>query len=94
MSNNRNKSGRYQLSLIAEEKGLTASGTAEKILAVLKTYGLPYESKLPLGDLTEAISLDKKNLDNHLNLVLLKDIGDSYVYPASIEFFAESGRMV
>lgn len=86
--------GMYQLSLIAEEKGLTAAGTAEKILTVLKTYGLPYESKLPLGDLTEAISLDKKNLDNHLNLVLLKDIGDSYVYPASIDFFAEGDRMV
>lgn len=86
--------GMYQLSLIAEEKGLTTAGTAEKILAVLKTYGLPYESKLPLGDLTEAISLDKKNLDNHLNLVLLKDIGDSYVYPASIDFFSESDRMV
>lgn len=86
--------GMYQLSLIAEEKGLTSAGTAEKILAILKTYGLPYESKLPLGDLTEAISLDKKNLDNHLNLVLLKDIGDSYVYPASIDFFAEGDRMV
>lgn len=86
--------GMYQLSLIAEEKGLTASGTADKILAALKTYGLPYESQLPLGDLTEAISLDKKNLDNHLNLVLLKEIGNSYVYPASIDFFSESDRIV
>lgn len=86
--------GMYQLSLIAEEKGLTASGTADKILAVLKAYGLPYESQLPLGDLTEAISLDKKNLDNHLNLVLLKEIGNSYVYPASIDFFSESDRII
>lgn len=86
--------GMYQLSLIAEEKGLTASGTADKILAVLKAYGLPYESQLPLGDLTEAISLDKKNLANHLNLVLLKEIGNSYVYPASIDFFSESDRII
>lgn len=86
--------GMYQLSLIAEEKGLTASGTADKILAVLKAYGLPYESQLPLGDLTEAISLDKKNLDNHLNLVLLKEIGNSYMYPASIDFFSESDRII
>ena len=81
--------GMYQLTRIAEEKGLTKSGCADKILEVLKTYGLPYECGLPLENLTEAISLDKKNLDNHLNLILLHDIGDSYVYPASVEFFKE-----
>lgn len=86
--------GMYQISLMAEEQGLTAPGTADKILSVLKAYGLPYQSGLPLGKLTEAISLDKKNLDNHLNLVLLKEIGDSYVHPVSIDFFAEHNRMI
>ena len=37
--------------------------------------------------LTDAISLDKKNLNNHLNLVLLHQIGESYVYPADLTFF-------
>jgi 3-dehydroquinate synthase len=86
--------GMYQLTRIAEEQGLTPVGTADKILAVLKTYGLPYACNIPLGELTEAITLDKKNLDNHLNLVLLHDIGDSYVHPASIEFFADSSRII
>ena len=42
---------------------------------------------LPMSALTDAISLDKKNLNNHLNLVLLHQIGDSYVYPADLTFF-------
>ncbi|MGN1266709.1 MAG: 3-dehydroquinate synthase [Dorea sp.] len=86
--------GMYQLSLIAEEKGLTAPGTAKRILKLLKNYGLPYECNLPLGALTGAIKLDKKNLDNKLNIVLLNAIGDSYIYPGNIEFFAEEERMV
>lgn len=79
--------GMYQLSLIAEQENLTPFGTAGRILNVLKTYGLPYECNLPMKDLTGAIKLDKKNLDNHLNIVLLHAIGDSYVYPTSIDFF-------
>lgn len=86
--------GMYQITRLAEEQGLTASGTSGKILDVLERYGLPHECGLPLGTLTEAISLDKKNLNNHLNIVLLHEIGDSYIKPASIQFFADNTRMV
>ncbi|MCQ2508203.1 MAG: 3-dehydroquinate synthase [Dorea sp.] len=86
--------GMYQISLIAEEAGLTASGCAEAIKEVLVTYGLPYESGLPLGKLTEAIKLDKKNLNGNLNVVLLHEIGKSYWHKTSIDFFAEDERMV
>lgn len=86
--------GMYQLSLMAEEKGLTVAGTSERILRLLKTYGLPYECGFTLGELTEAITLDKKNLDSKLNLILLKGIGDSYIHPANIEFFKENDRQL
>lgn len=86
--------GMYQLSLMAEEKGLTAKGTANRILKLLKSYSLPYECGFTLGELTEAITLDKKNLAGKLNLILLKEIGDSYIYPADIEFFEEKNRMI
>ena len=79
--------GMYQLSLLAEEKGLTAAGTAERILQVLKTYGLPYECGFNLSDLMGGITHDKKNLNNHLNVILLKEIGESYVHPTDINFF-------
>ena len=86
--------GMYQLTRIAEERGLTEAGTAEKILKVLNIYQLPHECGLPLGSLTKAISLDKKNMHGTLNLVLLHHIGSSYVEPSSLQFFNEPERMI
>lgn len=85
--------GMYQLCLAAEAKGLTEEGCAARILDMLKIYGLPHECGLPMDDLTNAITLDKKNLNNHLNLVLLHTIGDSYVHPASVDFFEGMGNI-
>lgn len=79
--------GMYQITKLAEANGLTPAGCAETIKEVLTTYGLPCECGLPLSGLTGAIKLDKKNLSNHLNVVLLHTIGDSYVYPTSVDFF-------
>ena len=85
--------GMYQITKIAEEKGLTAPGCAEKIRNALKIYGLPDSCGLQADDLTGAIALDKKNLNGHLNVVLLKDIGESYVYPTDLSFFDKTGTM-
>ena len=79
--------GMYQITKIAEEKGLTAPGCADSLKEVLDAYGLPHQCGLPLSSLTAAITLDKKNLNSHLNVVLLHTVGDSYVYPTDTEFF-------
>ena len=79
--------GMYQLTKMSEKRGLTAKGCAEKIRKALDIYNLPTSSKLTVSELIKAISLDKKNLNGHLNLVLLKEIGDSYIYPTKIGFF-------
>ena len=86
--------GMYQITRIAEEKGLTPKGTADRIQQVLKNYGLPFECGLTLGTLTEAIALDKKNLNGNLNVILLHEIGDSYIEATDIQFFAETARLV
>lgn len=85
--------GMYQISKIAEKKGLTAPGCAESIKEVLQTYGLPCACGLPIEDLTGAIKLDKKNLNNRLNVVLLHEIGNSYVHPTEIDFFNGAGMV-
>ena len=82
--------GMYQITRIAEKKGLTAPGCAEKIKNALEIYGLPLSCGLPAAELTGAISLDKKNLNGRLNIVLLKEVGSSYVYPTDISFFHQS----
>lgn len=85
--------GMYQISKLAEEKNLCQPGTAQKIRLILDAYGLPDTCHLPMSDLMDAISLDKKNLNNHLNLVLLHQIGDSYVYPADLTFFDQADEI-
>ena len=81
--------GMYQLSRLAEEKELTAIGTADRILKLLKAYDLPYECGFTIEELLEAVMLDKKNLAGKLNLILLKEIGESYIYPTNVDFFVD-----
>ena len=76
-----------------KKKNLCQPGTAQKIRLILNAYGLPDTCHLPMSDLMDAISLDKKNLNNHLNLVLLHQIGDSYVYPADLTFFDQADEI-
>ena len=79
--------GMYQITKMAEEKGLTESGCAEKIKKALYIYGLPSSCGIPMDELKAAVTLDKKNLNGKLNVVLLKNIGESFVYPTDAEFF-------
>ena len=85
--------GMYQITLMAEEKGLTGSGCADQIKKALDIYGLPSSCGLPVTDLTKAITLDKKNLNGKLDVVLLKELGSSYVYPTDISFFNKDGAI-
>jgi len=86
--------GMYQLSRLAEEKNLSAPDTSERILKVLKQYGLPYKSDILLEELLDGISRDKKNLNQKLNLVFLKEIGDSYYFPVDLSFFDKENYYV
>ncbi len=83
--------GMYQITKLAESQGLTSAGTSGRIRKVLHAYGLPCECKIPLKELTGAISLDKKNLNNRLNLVLLHEIGTGYIHPSTTAFFSRYG---
>lgn len=85
--------GMYQITKISEEKGLTKQGCAVQIQNTLKQYGLPTECGIEMEALLAAVKHDKKNLNHCLNLVLLKEIGDSVVYPTEAGFFNEAGRM-
>lgn len=81
--------GMYQLTKMAEEQRLTKEGCAAQIKDVLTAYHLPWECRLPLSILTDAIKLDKKNLESTLNLILLHEIGNSYIHKTTIDFFKE-----
>lgn len=81
--------GMYEISKLAEIKSLTKKGTAKRIKAILEKYNLPISAKVnnDTNKILEAIKLDKKNLNNSLSIILLKDIGESYIYKTNYEFF-------
>ncbi|MGG5460870.1 3-dehydroquinate synthase [Clostridium sp. B9] len=80
--------GMNMITEISEEKGLTKKGTANRIANLLKKYGLGIEVNLEDKTLAEdAIKLDKKNLNGDLKVILLNDIGESYIHSTTVEFF-------
>ena len=83
--------GMYQITRIAEEQGLTKAGTAATLKEVLTNFSLPTSSGIECEQLLRGISRDKKNLHNRLNLILLKEIGESYIHHSNLDFFANAG---
>lgn len=79
--------GMYAICQIAEEKGLTKAGVADEIAKVAAMYGLPTTDPAPVAEVVKGVVNDKKNLGDKLVTVLLKDIGESYLYPTTAEFF-------
>lgn len=80
--------GMYEISKIAEGKGLTEQGVSNEIKEILIQYGLPYEVEIEDSSaILDTIALDKKNIDNVLKVVLLKSIGESYLEKTNVEFF-------
>lgn len=73
--------GMVQLTRISSKKGLTKPNVSSRIEDVVRKYNLPCQSDLSVEQLYKAISLDKKNINKKLSYVLLKDIGEAYVYP-------------
>ena len=64
-----------------EENGITRPGTASRIEKALLSYGMPISDPTPLADVLAATAMDKKSAGDSLRLILLKDIGESLIYP-------------
>lgn len=79
--------GMYEITKISEAKGLTVKGTAERIKEILIKYNLPYKMDVNIEEIFDTINLDKKKLGKSLNLIILKEIGNSEIYKTTTEFF-------
>ncbi|NFN18350.1 3-dehydroquinate synthase [Clostridium botulinum] len=80
--------GMYKIIKISEEKGITPKGCADEIKDILIQYSLPYDIDIENSDeILETISLDKKNINNVLKIVLLESIGQSFLKSTNIGFF-------
>lgn len=69
----------------AEDKELTAKGCAQKIQKLINKFDMANDAGCDISALWSAVSNDKKLKGKDINLVLIKDIGDSYLYCTQID---------
>lgn len=80
--------GMVAITRLSEQKGITKMGTADEIKALAEQIGLPTKFQADDWDSFLAImTLDKKNLADHLKVILLTEIGESIIQDESISFF-------
>jgi len=73
--------GMIAITAASERMGLTKTGTAQRIVAVLKKSGLPYDiSAFNKDEILKGILVDKKNVADTLNLVLISEPGQSFLH--------------
>lgn len=64
----------------AESQGLCKPGSFNRLKACLEKYSLPVETAVPLKDLINFCLSDKKRRGDSINLVLIKEIGQSCIH--------------
>ncbi len=79
--------GMYQISLLGEKLNLTKEGVSKEIKSILIKYDLPYDIEVKIEDIIGSIELDKKNLGESLFLILIKEIGESFIYKTKTKIF-------
>lgn len=71
--------GMLLLTRQTERLGLTEQGTAAAIYDVLKKYNLPVDADYGNEELLKAAGMDKKKSGSSITLVILKNIGTSFL---------------
>lgn len=85
--------GMYQITKASEQLGMTENKISDKIKAVLEKYELPIQADIEMEKLKQTILVDKKNINNKLSLILLKNLGEAIIYPTDLSFFDKIERI-
>lgn len=73
--------GMSAITAASERMGLTQTGTTQRIIAVLQKYALPHDiSAFDKDEILKGILVDKKNVADSLNLVLVSEPGQSFLH--------------
>lgn len=82
--------GLAEITRKSETLGITKKGTVEKLENLLSKYELPYEMpEMNRKEMLKAVTLDKKNIKENLNLILIKEFGESIIKKIKIEDMGE-----
>ncbi len=71
--------GMAMMAKCGEKADITKEGTSAEIQKALKKYNLPIWDDMDTEKILEAAALDKKSRGGNINLIMLKEIGDSFI---------------
>ena len=72
------------VSTAAAKRQICTAETAEKVISILRRFGLPVETDCTAEILFDAALSDKKRTGNSVNLIVPKTIGDCLILPTAI----------
>ena len=77
--------GMVTAAFLSESLGMCEHGAAARLAAILRSFGLPVQqpADIAIGELVDALALDKKAVVSGLRLILLKAIGNAVVDSSS-----------
>ena len=81
--------GMAMMAEYGEAAGDTKPGTAKEITSALKKFDLPVRDAMSMEKILEATTLDKKSSGGKISLILLKEIGESFVQQLTRSELAE-----
>lgn len=79
--------GMVMMTNASEKAGITTTGTTKRVEALCKKYNLPTDSDVAKNEIATASSSDKKTSGSSITLVLLNEIGDSFLKKTPIADF-------
>ncbi len=80
--------GMHVMTRLTEERAMTAPGTADRLDALLRNLGMPMElPAIPEEALIAAMGMDKKSAGKTLRVIVLRRIGECYIYTTDTAFF-------
>lgn len=72
----------------SERQGLTKPGTAKRLKALLGKLGLPSSDQATLSEYLSGAAMDKKRSGSDIDLILLREIGNAFVYRLPVKELA------
>lgn len=73
--------GMAMIAAVGEKNGITAPGTQKRIVKVLEKNHLKTSDVHTASEIVEAMGFDKKRTGDGIKLVMLREIGDSFIMP-------------
>jgi len=75
--------GMVMIADAGEQAGITKAGTKDRIVAVLNKNNMKIADTHKTAEIVSAMSADKKRTGSGIKFIMLREIGNSFIYPVS-----------